>query len=247
MAVRAVVLLSVGKHMSIHYGLTEQQAMSAARVEVISPRPSVPFLPAGLYRNRVKRVFDILLVLASLPVVLPVVLILAAINLATGAAPFYSQDRLGMGGRRFRIWKLRTMVPNADARLAELIASDPAVAAEWNETQKLRNDPRITRFGRLLRRLSLDELPQLWNVLKGDMSLVGPRPMLPEQRPLYDGEAYFRLRPGITGPWQVHFRNDDGFARRAICDAQYDAEVTLANDLRLILATAGVVARATGR
>jgi lipopolysaccharide/colanic/teichoic acid biosynthesis glycosyltransferase len=110
----------------------------------------------------------------------------------------------------------------------------------------LRDDPRVTRLGRLLRKSSLDELPQLWHVLTGDMSLVGPRPMLPEQRALYPGTAYYALRPGITGPWQVAGRNDLAFARRADFDREYEANLSLATDLKLLAATLRAVLRGTG-
>ena len=178
--------------------------------------------------------------------VLPLVAVLAFINLSLGHAPFFTQARVGKDGRVFRMWKLRTMVVNADRVLEDILANDPVRADEWRHHQKLRNDPRVTPFGSFLRRTSLDELPQLWNVLIGDMSLVGPRPMLPQQRALYHGDAYFRLRPGVTGLWQVRFRNDDGFARRVVCDTQYDRSVTLGTDMALILATVGVLLRPTG-
>jgi lipopolysaccharide/colanic/teichoic acid biosynthesis glycosyltransferase len=163
-----------------------------------------------------------------------------------GGAPFYRQDRIGRGGRLFRLVKIRTMVPGAEALLARHLAACPAARAEWDRTQKLARDPRVTRIGRLLRASSLDELPQLWNVLRGDMSLVGPRPMLPEQRALYPGRAYYALRPGLTGPWQVSARNRSGFADRAGFDQAYHAGLSLAGDLRLIAATVRVVLRRTG-
>ena len=203
---------------------------------------------AGLsYRDHVKRALDILLVLAAAPLVVPVVLLLAALATLDGGPAFYSQDRLGLGGRRFRMWKLRSMVTDADAALAAHLAADPAARIEWDRDQKLRHDPRITWLGRFIRRTSLDELPQLWNVLTGDMSLVGPRPMLPEQRALYPGHAYFRLRPGLTGSWQVSDRNASTFAARADFDRAYDAALTLTADLTILVATIGVVLRATGR
>lgn len=203
---------------------------------------------AGSFYNRItKRSFDILCVLLGLPVILPVVAILAlATFLFDRSNPFYSQPRVGRNGRIYTIWKLRSMVPDAGSLLAAHLEKDPAARIEWDSTQKLKNDPRITRFGRFLRRSSLDELPQLWNVLSGDMSLVGPRPMMPEQRVLYPGRAYFRLRPGITGAWQVSERNESSFAGRARFDTDYAANVSLFTDLKLLLATVRVVVRATG-
>jgi len=202
--------------------------------------------PPGLYRRFGKRAFDITMVMLSLPVTLPLVALLALVNVLAGNLPFYSQPRLGMNGRVFRMWKLRSMVADADRKLALVLAADPALRHEWETTQKLRNDPRITPLGRYMRMTSMDELPQLWNVLVGEMSLVGPRPMLPEQRTMYPGDAYFRLRPGLTGTWQVSERNGTCFSERARYDTGYEAEVTLAGDLGLIVATFGAITRGTG-
>lgn len=204
-------------------------------------------LGRGLYRNTLKHSIDVALVLLSLPLVLPVVGLMAiAIFLQDGHAPFYWSERVGRGGRLFRMMKLRSMVADADARLAAHLAANPAAAAEWAETQKLKRDPRITRFGCLLRKSSLDELPQLWNVLRGEMSLVGPRPMMPHQRALYPGHAYYALRPGVTGPWQVSARNLSTFAARADFDRDYERSLSFMNDVRLVLRTFVVVAKGTG-
>lgn len=200
----------------------------------------------GLYRLVLKRVFDLAVVVVAAPVVLPVILLLALLVASDGGRPFYSQLRVGRGGRTYRIWKLRSMVADADARLEAYLAENPAARHEWDTTQKLKRDPRITPFGRILRKSSLDELPQLWNVLMGDMSLVGPRPMMPCQEELYPGHAYYRLRPGITGPWQVSSRNSSTFADRARFDTEYDRDLSLPTDLRLLAATVRVVLRATG-
>lgn len=203
-------------------------------------------LDRPFYRNMAKRALDLTIVaVAALPV-LAVVLLLALIVAADGGSPFYVQERVGRNGRTFRMWKLRTMVADAHARLASHLAADPAARAEWDAFQKLRHDPRITPFGQLLRRSSLDELPQLWNVLTGDMSIVGPRPMMPSQRALYPGTEYYELRPGITGFWQISVRNEANFAERADFDRQYFEAVSLTTDLRVILRTFGVVLRATG-
>lgn len=206
--------------------------------------------PAGRgfapYRGGLKRVFDILVVLLGAPFVGPMVLILAWFVSRDGAPAFYSQKRLGRGGRLYTIWKLRTMVADADDRLEVHLAADPAARAEWERTQKLQDDPRITAIGNFLRKCSLDELPQLWNVLRGEMSLVGPRPMMPCQRDLYPGTACFALRPGITGPWQVSKRNACSFAERATFDEAYARDLSFPTDLRLLLATVRVVLCATG-
>ena len=201
----------------------------------------------GMYRNGLKRALDILLVLVSLPVTLPIILVTAAIVALDGGKPFYSQVRVGKDGRVFRMWKLRSMQPDAEAALEGHLADNPAMRAEWDAHQKLRDDPRITGFGHFLRKSSLDELPQILNVLRGDMSLVGPRPMLPVQQPLYPGRAYFRLRPGLTGLWQVSARNDSVFAYRAACDSRYDRRLCFWLDVKVILFTFIVVFRGTGQ
>ncbi len=200
----------------------------------------------GAYRNVFKRLLDIGSILLAAPAVVPVVAGLVIAVACDGGNPFYSQMRVGRGGRAFRMWKLRSMVAGADALLEAHLAAEPAARQEWDETQKLQADPRITRFGRVLRRSSLDELPQLWNVLMGDMSLVGPRPMMLNQRDMYSGEAYYALRPGITGYWQTAGRSRTSFAARADIDTAYEAEVSLATDLRILWRTVSVVLRGTG-
>lgn len=209
------------------------------------PAEAAPRKP-GLYRNGAKRALDLVLVLASLPVVVPVIALLALLVMRDGHAPFYTQARVGKNGRIFRFWKLRSMVRDAEGHLAAHLARDPAAKAEWDHAQKLKSDPRITPLGRFLRKSSLDELPQLWNVVKGDMSLVGPRPMMPDQRALYPGRAYYALRPGITGPWQVSDRNECSFAERAGFDTLYEETLSFAGDLRILGATFAVVLRGTG-
>jgi exopolysaccharide production protein ExoY len=201
---------------------------------------------SGLYRRAGKRALDIAIVLVAAPIVLFLTAMLAVIVACDRSSPFYRQDRVGLGGRTFRLWKLRSMVPDADRRLAAYLASNEEARMEWQVTQKLRNDPRITRFGRFLRRSSLDELPQLFNVLRGDMSLAGPRPMMVEQRPIYPGTEYYLLRPGLTGLWQVSKRNGTSFAERAKYDAEYNATLSLAADLRIFWRTIKVVMRGTG-
>lgn len=204
------------------------------------------FWPHSPYQHGGKRALDVTLILLSLPVVLPLIALLMLAVALSGGRPFYTQSRIGRDGRHFRLWKLRTMVHDADARLDACLAADPAARAEWDRNQKLKEDPRVTRIGAVLRRTSLDELPQLWNVLKGDMSLVGPRPMMPCQCRLYPGEAYYRMRPGITGPWQVSARNESSFADRARFDTGYLRQVSFGCDLRLLAATFRVVMRRTG-
>ncbi len=196
-----------------------------------------------------KRATDIAVVVLTAPIVLPLLALILLLTWAEGGKPLYVQRRIGRGGREFRCWKVRTMVQNADQVLADLIARDSAVAQEWAENQKLVNDPRITRFGRFLRRSSLDELPQLWNVLNGTMSLIGPRPFTPDQTALYGGgreTAYYRLRPGISGLWQVSRRNAGTFSERIAYDEEYGRQPSLTGDLAIIWRTFAVVLKATG-
>lgn len=200
----------------------------------------------GIYRNVIKRVMDVAAVLLASIIVVPVIAFLAIAVALDGSSPFYWNDRVGRRGRTFRMLKLRTMVPEADRLLEEYLSRNAEARLEWNSTQKLKSDPRITTVGRFLRKTSLDELPQLWNVLIGDMSLVGPRPMMPNQRALYTGMAYYALRPGITGPWQVSDRNEVEFSKRAEFDSDYDRTLSLTTDLKLLIATIRVVVKGTG-
>jgi len=199
-----------------------------------------------LYRKIFKRFLDVIFVLLALPIILPVVALLAVLVAWDGGSPFYGQQRIGRDGRVFTMWKLRTMVPNAKSLLDDYLAHNTLARLEWEQTQKLKDDPRITPVGQILRKTSLDELPQLWNVLVGEMSLVGPRPMMPEQQKLYPGKAYFSLRPGLTGSWQVSERNASTFASRADFDTSYAEDLTFKTDVGILYATVGVVVRATG-
>lgn len=203
-----------------------------------------------IYAGPGKRLFDLFLVAMVLPVALPLVAVIALVTAMGGGQPFYSQLRIGRNGKTFRCWKIRTMVRDADAALARILAENPELAAEWLHSQKLTRDPRVTRFGAFLRKTSLDELPQLWNVANGTMSIVGPRPFTPDQADLYPGGRgaadYFRMRPGITGLWQVSKRNRSSFAERAVYDSAYFAQLGFLFDVRIILRTVGVVLRGTG-
>nr|WP_255702900.1 sugar transferase [Roseivivax sp. GX 12232] len=200
----------------------------------------------GLYRHLLKRGLDIALVLvAALPallIVLPLMLLIAR----DGHSPLYYQKRLGREGRVFWMLKLRSMVPDAETHLSAYLAQNPEAAREWERSQKLRRDPRITAIGRVIRKSSIDELPQLWNVLKGEMSLVGPRPMMVEQARLYPGSAYYAMRPGITGFWQTSVRNESSFVDRAAFDSAYLRALSFWTDLRILVRTVRVVITGTG-
>lgn len=201
---------------------------------------------AGLYRSGGKRLLETAMIVLAAPVILLVLVAATVLIAMDGHNPFYTQMRVGRDGRPFRMWKLRTMVPDADAQLAAHLEADPAAREEWRTTQKLKADPRVTRVGRLLRKTSLDELPQLWNVLNGTMALIGPRPMMVCQRADYAGRAYFRLRPGITGLWQVSERNQGAFAGRVRFDEVYNRTLSLRLDAWIVLRSVAVVMRGTG-
>ncbi len=231
----------------VHYSDTQYVGLEPDRQSRDLGSDAAPLdTERGIYRRYLKRVFDIVAVILAAPFVLPVILLLAALAARDGGPVFYVQDRVGRDGRMFRFWKLRSMVPDADRRLADYLASNPAARAEWDETQKLKSDPRVTRIGQFLRKTSLDELPQLWNVLRGDMSLVGPRPMMPQQQPLYPGPVYHRQRPGLTGFWQISDRNMSSFASRSGYDMQYAKRLSFPTDLLVLLMTVRSVLRGTG-
>lgn len=202
--------------------------------------------PSSIYRRCGKRCLDVILILLAAPQIILLVGLLALLVACQGGQPFYTQLRVGKNGRLYKMWKLRSMTTGAETALESHLAQNPAARAEWDETQKLKDDPRVTGFGRFLRRTSLDELPQLWNVLRGDMSLVGPRPMMPDQMDLYPGQQYYELRPGITGLWQISERNTSSFAKRAYYDDAYNETLSLSEDCRILSATVTVVLRGTG-
>ena len=170
-----------------------------------------------------------------------------ALGLSDGPVLF-TQRRLGRGGTTFKVYKFRTMVPNAAARLEELLATDPELRKEWESSFKLKHDPRVTRLGRFLRKTSLDELPQLWNILKGEMSLVGPRPIEPFEIEKYGRFAkhYYSQRPGLTGLWQVSGRSDSSYERRVVLDAFYARYRSLPMNLGIIFKTVRVVLKGNG-
>ncbi len=196
-----------------------------------------------------KRLLDVAAVLLAAVVVVPTVLLLAlAVKLDTAGPAFYSHERIGRGGRRFRMWKFRTMVRDADAVLHALLANDAVARAEWERHQKLEHDPRVTRVGRWLRRLSLDELPQAWNVLRGEMSVVGPRPIVDAEVPHYGADLalFTAVPPGITGYWQVSGRSRIPYPERVEYDTYYVRNWSIWLDAVILLRTFGVVLRREG-
>lgn len=211
-----------------------------------APAPQTTTSPVFSYDSGFKRLFDVTAVLLSAVLVVPLIAVMALLVARDGHAPFYTQKRIGRNGKVFHILKMRTMVHNADALLEEHLKTDPDLRAEWDSSQKLKNDIRITRIGRILRKTSMDELPQLFNVLTGTMSLVGPRPMMPSQQDLYVGRSYYNLRPGITGFWQISDRNHCDFCDRAKYDAAYERALSFRTDLSVLWRTVSVVVRGTG-
>lgn len=174
----------------------------------------------------------------------PLMLAIAAlIRTADGGPALYRQNRIGRGGKSFRCWKFRTMACNADEALQRLLSSDPAAAQEWAERQKLSRDPRVTPLGAFLRKSSLDELPQLFNIVLGEMSFVGPRPIVAAERERY-GEAFshcFSVPPGLTGLWQISGRSDCSYATRVLLDSQYATEWHLLLDVKILVRTVPAV------
>lgn len=199
-----------------------------------------------------KRLFDIAFASVALILLSPLIAVIWCIISLDGGNGFYGQERVGKGRRSFTCWKLRSMVVNSDLVLAKLCASNNAIAAEWNINQKLAVDPRITLVGKFIRKTRIDELPQFWNVLMGDMSIVGPRPFMRQQMLLYvqaGGQSYFNLRPGVTGPWQVNDKNGDdmAFTCRVAFDEAYAKNVSLRGDVGMILKTIKTVFRMNGQ
>ncbi|MDU6238799.1 MAG: sugar transferase, partial [Bradyrhizobium sp.] len=187
-----------------------------------------------------KRIVDIVLALGGIILLAPLLVICyVAVVLSSPGPALFRHKRVGFNGRKFECLKFRTMVPDAAERLQALLASDPAAAAEWAATRKLQNDPRVTAIGAILRKSSLDELPQLFNVLRGEMSIVGPRPVTEEELERYSTSvgAYLSCRPGITGLWQVSGRSTTSYEKRVACDAYYAHNWSMVLDAKIIVVT----------
>jgi Undecaprenyl-phosphate galactose phosphotransferase WbaP len=196
-----------------------------------------------------KRIFDFVLGLIGFIVFLPFLLIIAVlIRLDSPGSALFGQDRLGTGGKTFRCYKFRTMAANAEEHLDKILANDKVIHQEYQRFHKLANDPRITRMGRILRKFSLDELPQLWNVLLGQMSLVGPRAYLPSEKPDMGDSAHLilRIRPGLTGWWQVMGRHQTTFNSRIELDEYYLSNWSLWLDIYILIKTVWVLVSGKG-
>jgi exopolysaccharide production protein ExoY len=198
--------------------------------------------------NRLKRAFDIVGALLLIVGFAPLLLLLAMIISLDGGPALFRHRRIGAGGRSFKCWKFRSMVVDAEAALAQTLATDPLARREWARDFKLRNDPRITPLGQFLRKSSLDELPQLFNVIAGDMSLIGPRPIVTDEIGRYGAAFadYAACRPGLTGLWQVSGRNDIDYAERVAIDRRYARTWSFWGDIAILFRTVGVVLRHSG-
>lgn len=196
------------------------------------------------HKRVLKRALDFVLAIVATPLAAPLIALIAIlVKLDSHGPVFFSQSRIGRGGKTFRAWKFRTMALDAEALLKEHLAHDPSARIEWENTYKLKKDPRVTRVGRFLRKSSLDELPQLWNVLIGEMSMVGPRPIVQSEVSRY-GErfgAYSRVPGGITGLWQVSGRNDTTYEERVALDAYYVRNWSVWLDFYILFRTVGTV------
>jgi len=204
---------------------------------------------ARVQNRAIKRSFDIVLSLFGLVVFSPVFFILAVvIKIDSKGSVFFGHTRVGKRGKTFTCYKFRTMVGNAKETLEELLANDPEARAQWDKDFKLKEDPRITRLGKFLRKTSFDELPQLWNVVKGEMSLVGPRPIVSDEVEKYGEKAryFFKVTPGITGLWQVSGRNDIDYDERVLLDEYYAKNWSLWLDIEIIIRTFGAVLKSEG-
>jgi undecaprenyl-phosphate galactose phosphotransferase len=198
---------------------------------------------ARLHARLLKRGFDVAASAALLVALAPLFAVLALLVRRDGGPVLYGQRRIGRGGRPIVCLKFRTMVVDADAVLAEVLARDPAAREEWEKDHKLKDDPRVTRVGRVLRATSLDELPQLWNVLRGEMSLVGPRPIVAAEVPKFGDDIafYYEVDPGITGLWQVSGRNELDYDRRVRLNTWYVRNWSLWHDVAILVKTVRVV------
>ena len=206
--------------------------------------------PEQLFRYRVvKRGMDLLMVVLCLPVLLLFIAVIAlAIRITSPGPIFFSHRRIRGHGRFFSMWKFRTMCVNSSEVLESYLAANPEARAEWRKTHKLKSDPRVTRVGEFLRRTSLDELPQLWNVVTGSMSLVGPRPIVAAEVEKY-GEFfadYCMVKPGVTGLWQVSGRSQLSYPERVQLDRQYARHWTLFGDVKILCRTLSSVANQDG-
>lgn len=224
-------------------------ANRGSNIEVLSTRGASRG-PAGLFRYKViKRIMDVVLVLAATPVLVPLLLVIAAaVRISSPGPVFFSHRRIRGHGVFFPMWKFRTMCINSSEVLENYLNRNPQATSEWHKTNKLKQDPRVTGVGAFLRRTSLDELPQLWNVLNGSMSLVGPRPIVASEVERYGAcfASYCMVKPGITGLWQVSGRSSVAYEVRVALDIRYIQDWTLTGDVVILLKTLNAVLNQDG-
>lgn len=206
-----------------------------------SPPTMFPHFDIPIRHNAAKRLFDIIFSLMVLLFTMPLMVFIAlTVRFSSKGNIMYSHERIGRGGKPFQCFKFRTMYCDADARLQEILESCPLLKNEWEQTHKLKNDPRVTPIGTFLRKFSLDEFPQFWNVLKGDLSVVGPRPVVRDEVTKHIGHKAAKIlsiRPGLTGLWQVSGRSDTSYANRIKMDEEYVDSRSLYLDIKIIAKT----------
>ncbi len=231
------------KSLANEAAVREGDAMTGALSETHSYAPATETASARHARKHrspsdsLKRVMDLVIAIPMAIFLLPAYILLAAIIYADDKGPIlFKQTRRGMNGKPFTCLKFRTMVTDASERLERLLATDPVLRAEWEATQKLKNDPRITGVGGFLRKYSLDELPQLWNIIKGEMSIVGPRPIVDDEVRRYGNhiDHYDHVRPGVVGLWQINGRNDTSYEKRVQLDVSYAETRNVLLDLKIL-------------
>ena len=194
-------------------------------------------------QSPVKRIFDFCLAVALFIILSPFFILFSIIVKLDGGSAFYGHERVGKNGKTFKCLKFRSMASNSQELLQELLASDAQAREEWNSTYKLKNDPRITKIGHFLRKSSLDEMPQLINIMKGEMSFVGPRPVTAAELPQYKDNViyYLNVTPGLTGLWQVSGRNDVNYETRVALDTKYIQSWSFFQDIKILCKTVLVV------
>jgi Undecaprenyl-phosphate galactose phosphotransferase WbaP len=229
---------------SLHVVKFDRRAATRIEIPVFAPTSN----SGGRSYALLKRAFDIIGASAAIIVFSPLIAVIVVCAYVSSGSALFKHRRVGRGGRVFSCLKFRTMVPNADQVLQNLLNSNREIKEEWLRDHKLRDDPRVTRLGRFLRRTSLDELPQLWNVLRGEMSLVGPRPVVPDELQRYGNKVstFLSTRPGITGLWQISGRNDIDYRRRVALDVCYVRSRSISLDLYILVMTLPVVFARSG-
>lgn len=238
----------MGTHVTNHYeGLGQTGGLTSSARVTASSAWQLPSGSAGYARSAMKRALDLIVCIPALIVFAPLMAFIA-LALRWSGPVLFKQERIGIDGRKFSIFKFRTMSVDAEKRLAAMLAQNPEARREWDATRKLSIDPRVTPIGRLLRLCSFDELPQLFNVLHGDMSIVGPRPIIAPEMAMYNRYIvhYLNVKPGLTGMWQVSGRSGTTYRRRVACDIFYSRHACLSEDIKVLFKTIPAVIRADG-